>query len=126
MGDLTPEQKKVRSERARENGRLGGRPPRSPFTKAQKLISAAREKGQAALPAIIDYMLEIVHGEHEDATHDHRIRAGEFIANRCGMPVRTEAMIGTVDHDVRTVNAVGWRDADGVLRDAAGEPVQEH
>lgn len=125
--ELTPEERAARAERARANGQLGGRPPKSPFNKAQKIIAASRAKGQAALSEIVDYMLEIVRGQHEDATHDHRIRAGEFIANRCGMPVRTDLAIGGGDdmQPLRIVNAMGWRDPEGKMRDEQGRELEE-
>lgn len=123
--ELTPEEREARAKRARENGRKGGRPPRSPFNAAQKIAAQARAKGEAVLPYLVDYMIELVRGEHDDATHDHRIRAGEFLANRCGMPVRTETMIGPMEVEVRTVNAVGWRDSEGVLRDGTGQAIDE-
>lgn len=122
--DLTPEQRKIRADRARENGRKGGRPPKSPWNPVQKLAAQARAKGEAVLPFVVDYLIELIKGEHDDATHDNRIRAAEFIANRCGMPVRTELMVGGDDEKpIRVVNAVGWRDSDGTLRDGDGQAV---
>lgn len=125
--DLTPEERKIRADRARENGRKGGRPPKSPWNPVQRIAAAARAKGEAVLPFVVDYLIELVKGEHDDATHDNRIRAAEFIANRCGLPVRTELMVGGDDEKpIRIVNALGWRDSDGTLRDADGAAIEEN
>ena len=122
--ELTPAERAARAERARENGRKGGRPPSSPWNPIQRACAQAREKGAAVLPFVVDYLIEIVRGEHEDATHDHRIRAAEFLANRCGLPV-SAILEAAVNHNVRTVNALGWRDPQGVLRAADGMPVED-
>lgn len=123
--DLTPEEREARARRARENGRKGGRPPKSPWNAVQKFAAEARAKGEAILPYGVDYLIEILKGEHEDATHDHRIRALEFLADRCGMHRRTE-ITGALDVGIiRTVNAVGWRDPSGQLRNDTGQPIDE-
>lgn len=132
--DLTPEEREARARRARENGRKGGRPPKSPWNAVQKAQAEAREQGAAMLPFGVQYLCEILRGEHEDATHDHRIRAFAELADRCGMGKRI-GLDGTLElPQLRTVNALGWRDpATGILRDLegnaideAGQPIAEH
>jgi len=108
----TPEEKAARAERARANGRLGGRPPKTAWNEEQKLKAKAREKGESALCLLMDYWIELVEGKHAAATHDHRLRAAENIANRCGLPIRTEQNV-TPGLPAKSVFLLSWTDPDG-------------
>jgi hypothetical protein len=73
----------------------------------------ARAKGQRFLPQLVDYWIEVASGLHASASHADRIRAGENVANRCGLPLRTELSLGPTRLKVKLVEVAGWRDAQG-------------
>lgn len=110
--ELTPEEKAARTARARENGRKGGRPPKTAWNAEQRLRAEARAKGEGALRLLMDYWIELVEGKHANATHDHRLRAAENIANRCGLPIRTEQNV-TPGLPAKSVFLLSWTDPDG-------------
>lgn len=104
---ITDKEREARRERARANGRKGGRPPKTAWNAEQKLREKARERGESYLSTCVEYWIELVEGKHAKATHDHRLRAAENLANRCGLPIRTEQNV-TPGLPVKTVNLEGF------------------
>lgn len=112
--ELTDEEREARAERARANGRKGGRPPKTAWNAEQRLRDEAVKRGETYLAKCLDYWIELIEGKHAGATHDHRLRATENLANRCGLPIRTEQNV-TPGLPVKSVWLMGWTDPDGTV-----------
>jgi len=84
----------------------------------RKYREVARAKGSRFLTELVDYWIEVARGLHAGATHADRIRAGENIANRCGLPMQTDSAM-PLKVKVKLAEMRGWRDASGKLHSEA-------
>ena len=91
-----PERTPAQREAARRNGLLGGR-PKATAGRAQenRIRDLARREGKNALRKVIRFWIDIVDGKVPGAQVSDRIRAGEQIANRCGLPPLAQQQIQT-------------------------------
>jgi len=114
---LSPEEKAARVAANKANGHKGGR-PRNGDTRIveRRLVDMARKRGIPALVTCVDYWVDVSKGRYKDATHSDRMRATENLANRLGLPARTETVIPKAI-PVKLVEIAGWRDGQGQFHD---------
>jgi len=72
-----------------------------------------QKKADALLDLAIDYWESLLAGKYRDATHSDRIRATENLANRFGLPIRTDVGL-PIRLKVKTVEMRGFME-NGVL-----------